>query len=178
MADVHHDDEFRVNQTTPQGSQNNAVEHGHEERDANVGGIMKWLIATGVVAVVSLMLVVGIFKALDHLTDTPSRPSPLYMKGEDRLKNMPGPYIEGLVVKGERAGMTEHLLRMRKRESAELARWQMGKSDPDTWSVPMDEQATRDIPMQPAGDATATDKMFNQGQISDASGGLKRNASR
>jgi hypothetical protein len=174
MADVHHDDEFRVNQTTPQGSQGNAVEHGHEERDANVGGIMKWLIATGVIAAVAMLLVVGIFKGLEYATEQPGRPSPLYQKN----KLPPAPYIEGLVVKGERAGMTEHLFKVRMRESEQLARWQLGESDPHTWSVPMSPQAVRDVPTQPAGDTAATDQMFNQGQLNDASGGLRNDAVR
>ena len=169
MADVHHDDEFRVDQTTPQGSQLDAVEHGHEDRDANVGGIMKWLIGTGILAAVSLALVVGIFKVLDRVTDSPVKPSPMFQEA----KLPPAPYIEGLVVKGERAGMTEHLVRVRQRESQQLAGWKMGESDVHNWSVPLKDSDAAGIAGAPKGDATATDRSFYEGQLSDSSGGLK-----
>lgn len=174
MADMHLDDELRVDQTTPQGSQDNAVDNGHEERDTNVGGIMKWLTGTGILALFTLGLVVGIFKVLDRVTDSQVKPSPMFQ--EQKLP--PAPYIEGLIVKGERAGMTEHQYEVRKRESAELTRWKMGESDPYVWSVPISPDEVKEIPDQPAGDAAATDKMFSAGNFSDASGGLKDNPGR
>lgn len=178
MADKHLDDELRVDQTTPQGSQENAVEHGHEERDANVGGIMKWLVGTGIVAAVALAFVVVIFKTLDRVTDTPSVPSPLLLAPKARLQKVQGPYIEGLVVDGERSGMTEHLLRVRRHESEQLASWKLGESDVYTWSVPLQNSDARGITGAPAGDEAGTDWMFGQGQLSDASGGMKPNPQR
>ena len=185
MADLHHDDELRVDQTTPQGSQENAVEFGHEERDTNVGGIMKWFIGTGLLAVFTLALVVGIFKTLDHVTDSQVKPSPMFV--EDRMP--PAPYIEGLsyrvrdkdgkpIVKHgrdvvHRAGMTEHLMDVREDESKTLQSWNLGESDPYTWSVPMEKIETGEVPQQPGGDEAKTDRMFMDGQLSDASGGMK-----
>lgn len=192
MASGHHgDEELRVDQTTPQGSQDNAVEFGHEERDTNVGGIMKWLIGTGILAVFTLGLVVGIFKVLDHVTDSQVKPSPMFVEAQ----MPPAPYIEGLAftardkhgipIRGgdgvplvDRAGMTEHLQDVREHESAELERWKMGESDPYMWHVPIEKDETKEVPDQPKGDEAKTDKMFEDGQLSDASGGLKDNPGR
>ncbi|HEX8550838.1 MAG TPA: hypothetical protein VF681_04720 [Abditibacteriaceae bacterium] len=175
MADLHLDDELRVDQTTPQGSQDHAVEVGHEERDANVGGIMKWLVGTGAIAVTALILVTGIYKTLETVTNDTTKPPPLYQEA----KLPPAPYIEGLVVEGERAGMTEHLARARTRENDILKnKWKLGETDPDTQQLPLTQNEASEIVGAPKGDTKAVDQMFTQGQISDASGGLRTNVGR
>ena len=178
MADKHLDDELRVDQTTPQGSQDNAVEFGHEERDAHVGGIMKWLVGTGILGAVSLALVVGIFKVLDRVTDSQVAPSPMVVPAKARLVKMPGPYVEGLVVDGQRSGMTEHLLRVRRHESEQLTAWHLGDSDEFTWTVPLKKKDVADVAGSPAGNETDANEMFVRGQLSDSSGGLKHTLER
>ena len=181
MADVHLDDELRVDQTTPQGSQEGGVEVGHEERDAHVGGIMKWLIGVGVLIAVSLALVVGIFKTLESVTNVPTRISPMVQKNRPPV----APYIEGLIVKNqktgedERAGMTEHMNRIRQREADIMdKKWKMGKTDAFNWEVAIDEKQTSEVPGQPKGDKAQTDTMFMSGQLSEGSGGTRLNPRR
>ena len=182
MANVHLDDELRVDQTTPQGSQEGGVEVGHEERDAHVGGIMKWLIGTGVLIVVSLALVVGIFKVLEAVTaEKDARVSPMVVKNRPPV----APYIEGLLVKNpktgenERAGMTEHMNRLRQREAEIMdKKWKMGKTDSFNWELEINENQTREVPGAPTGDKAQTDATFMAGELSEGSGGTRLNPRR
>jgi hypothetical protein len=121
MADLHIDDELRVTQTTPQGSQEDAVEHGHEERDANVGSIMKWLIGVGVFAAATLVGIVILYNVLTAANANRYATPTLYVEQKKPVL----PAIEGLVIGGVRAGMTEHLAAVREREATYLNRWGM-----------------------------------------------------
>jgi hypothetical protein len=138
MADLHIDDELHVTQTTPQGSQDDAVEHGHEERDADVGSIMKWLIGVGVFAAATLVGIAVLYNLLAASNANRYEVPLLYVEQSGPVK----PVIEGLIVGGkdnaahatvggQRAGMTEHLAAVRKREADDLKRWGLNSTDPN-----------------------------------------------
>jgi hypothetical protein len=164
-------DEEHVAQTTPQGSQLDAVEHGHEDRDVNVRSIMGWLTFVGVFTAVTLVGITLLFKTLNAVNSRNDKlPSPLFV--EKQLP--PPPYIEGLIVNGKVHGMTQHLLEVRKRESAMLEKWKLGKSDAQTWSVPISDDMVAEVAKENPRVATeATDEDFLREYPSDGSGGLR-----
>src|SRR2546422_628658 len=63
MASGHpHDEDVAPLETTPQGTQEEGVEQGHEERDVNLRAILGWFAALGAVVVVVVLLLWGVFE--------------------------------------------------------------------------------------------------------------------
>jgi hypothetical protein len=80
MADKHFD-EVAVSETTPQGTQENGVAKGHDERDINLRAIMGWFAGLAVMTVVAFAVMYGMFVLLANREEKQDiLPSPLFAK--------------------------------------------------------------------------------------------------
>ena len=68
MADKHLD-ETLVSVTTPQGTQEQGVESGHDDRDIDIRAVMVWLRSLAIMAIVSILAMWGMFVGLSALQE-------------------------------------------------------------------------------------------------------------
>src|SRR3989442_1046302 len=91
MASGHpHDEDVAPLQTTPQGTQEEGVDFGHEERDVNLGSILGWFAALGAIVGVVVLLLWGVFSMWTQTPNTKDAvPSPVFA----RKRRYPAPLI-------------------------------------------------------------------------------------
>lgn len=78
MADKHHD-ELHVDKTTPQGTQEAGVDHGHENRDVKMRPLMGWFGGLAVLMIVVFLSMWGLFGILaSYESSRDVLPSPLF----------------------------------------------------------------------------------------------------
>jgi hypothetical protein len=79
MADKH-SEETHVTVTTPQGTQEQGVESGHDDRDIDIRAVMIWLRSLAIMAVVAILAMWGMFVGLSALQEKKDVvPSSLYL---------------------------------------------------------------------------------------------------
>jgi len=80
MHDRHHDDEEQAPLfTTPQGTQEGGVEHGHEEKDVTFRPLINWFLLLGAVVIVTVFAVwLGFTFWMEHATRSEKLPSEVY----------------------------------------------------------------------------------------------------
>lgn len=197
----HGHDEVIVSQTTPQGTQENGVEYGHDMRDINVGSIMRWLVGTGVGVGLVLAFLVGLYRYMDNTHDYMDElPSPLFAKNA----KPPVPRIEGFMMADDygplhafpigkaipRDGTPEEMAVVRQEELAKLKSYGLNvvedgrtdlkhghREDPlysDVLRRPIKVTPQQLAAVAAEGPAAApdSDAKFVSGSPSDASGGL------
>ena len=65
--------------TTPQGTQENGVEHGHEHRDLNIRALIAWFVGLFALIFATLLLLWGMFDGLAFWENRKDRlPSPMF----------------------------------------------------------------------------------------------------
>jgi len=85
-----HGEEFVPLETTPQGTQEEGVEYGHEEKDIDLRATLGWFAALGVTVVTVVVLLWGVFELWLHQTPKEELPpSPVFAQGT----RYPAPYI-------------------------------------------------------------------------------------
>src|SRR5687768_8346694 len=91
MADKHLD-ETLVSVTTPQGTQEQGVERGHDDRDIDIRAVMVWLRSLAIMAVVAILAMWGMFAGLSALQEKKDiLPSPLFLT--ERQPAVPEPRL-------------------------------------------------------------------------------------
>jgi len=89
MADKHFD-ELHVTVTTPQGTQEQGVESGHEERDINIRAVMVWFRSLAVLAIGSVLAMWAMFAVLSAFQEPKDiLPSPLFSSAQQAPPPVP-----------------------------------------------------------------------------------------
>ena len=89
MADKHFD-EVEVSETTPQGTQENGVAKGHDERDINLRAIMAWFAGLAVLTIATFVVIYGMFVFLANRERAKDvLPSPLFATREQKRPPAP-----------------------------------------------------------------------------------------
>jgi len=98
----HNEDEFVPLRTTPQGTQAEGVEYGHEEKDLNLRAVLGWFAALGAIVVVVVLLLWGVFTLWTNSgSEKEALPSEVFRRPTVYplpviLPNPPGPGAETL----------------------------------------------------------------------------------
>ena len=167
MPSYLHEDEPLPERTTPQGTQANGVEHGHEERDIDFRATTKWFIGLAVGLALSLAFVwFGLQVTLPMIEGRDRPPSPVfearwnlptprvlpnpYDAPPDRVTSLPQPLL----------GPAGYLQEQLRAESAELDRLEL--QYPGTYEDPnlaglarLPESAVNAVIAKSAGSAAA-----------------------
>ncbi len=88
-----HLDETQVERTTPQGTQERGVTHGHELRDINIASVMRWFAVVAAVAVVSMLLMWGMFAGFAFREGKKDRLLPSQIFATKSQQPPPGPKL-------------------------------------------------------------------------------------
>jgi hypothetical protein len=89
MADKHFD-EVAVNETTPQGTQENGVAKGHDERDINLRAILAWFAGLAVMTILTFAAMYGMFRLLANREEVKDiLPSPLFARQQQKRPPAP-----------------------------------------------------------------------------------------
>lgn len=138
MAHTVHHDERVPERTTPQGSQAEGVEFGHEGRDIDLGSVLGWFAGTAIAVLVSIAVLWGVFKVwAATATRNDVLPSRLFATSPPPPlpRIMPNPRDSGLNPRettpaDPRTDYPETLPQERAREEQELRR--LGITNPTT----------------------------------------------
>jgi len=167
--------DLTADKTTPQGTQENAVLYGHDDRDVFVGSIMRWLVGVGVGAAVLIGILVVLFGVMKRRYEADDRiPSPLFASKQ----LPPKPRIEGFAIYDEygrttepRDGTPEHMAVVREQEAADLKSFGLGETDPDNYSTKITPQMASKLSGKMSVAKAAPKSEDSAGLMSDASGG-------
>jgi hypothetical protein len=146
MANSHdkHFDELEVEETTPQGTQENGVDKGHDERDVDLGAILRWFMGLAALAAVAILGMWGMFVFLAKREEVKDIvPSPLFV-----AQRQPQPPEPRLLPSPWEAGAKE-----RQSENKRLVA--IGLLNPKT-GLPTIPASAMNIGNQPSGSATGT----------------------
>lgn len=165
------DEHVSPSRTMPQGTQENGVEHGHEERDVNLPALIRWGVGLVVLTVAVQLLLWGVFYLLLAREKTKDRfPSQLFVTKQvpplPRL--VPNPVDASERPAGPLQDPMEHLQEFRVREDRSLER--LGLIDSSTGLPHLPDSALEAL--VPPGDRTGARTPLEQPAPSDSSGGL------
>jgi hypothetical protein len=137
MASTAHHDERAPERTTPQGTQEAGVEHGHEAADMDIAQVGGWFLGLAVTVIVAMILLWGTFKWWARTaTHNDELPSQLFTQRmvppEPRILPNPIDYPETQLTnpRADAPDYPESLPGERDREDKELQR--LGLQDHDT----------------------------------------------
>ncbi|MDQ3812335.1 MAG: hypothetical protein M3347_00120 [Armatimonadota bacterium] len=163
-ADKHHE-ELRVERTTPQGTQENGVERGHENRDVKMKPLFRWFGGLAVLTFGTFLLIYGMFTFF-LVRETKKDVLPSRMFAEE--VRPPKPLL--LPRPWEHLKVETQAERRRLSDPKELSAPEAALVDPKTGNPKLPPNAVSMVgPQQPGG----TNQTFNalSQSPSDASGG-------
>lgn len=167
-----HDDHGMPLRTTAQGTQFHSVEQGHEESDASIGQVVKWLAVTLLVVVVSQVVIWGAYEvwlADAKRVDAERMPSAIFSHQEapPLPRVLPNAYDAGQRPLDPLQGPGEYLVEYREREDRALTL--LGLFNPGTGRSQLPGAATQRV-LSGAG-AAPDDRLPGLPAPSDSSGG-------
>jgi hypothetical protein len=173
---THHDDHFVPERTTMQGTLGASVEHGHEEVDVNVRGMLQATAWLAVVVAVCIVLALGFFQFLkgwQERKDVVASPLMRTSRVPPQPRLLPNPVDSPNARQGPQEFLADHLAK----ENVTLDK--LGLRDPTTGAMKLPEalvgQVFPNIPpsvVAPASQGPAIDGLTSP-QPSDASGGTR-----
>jgi hypothetical protein len=144
MASTHaHDDEHGVpKRTTPQGTQEHGVEHGHEERDVNFGALGYWFTVLAMTVALAYVVVWGFYAVVkSQARSAQVLPSELFANRQapPEPRIMPNPKDSGANPMTMVQQYPETIPQHREREAQEMAKY--GLLNPETKEPQLPEAA-------------------------------------
>jgi hypothetical protein len=134
---AHHEEERAPERTTPQGTQESGVAHGHEAADMDIGQVGGWFLGLAVTCLISMVLLWATFRWWSSTTARNDQlPSPLFARREvpppPRILPNPVDYPENQMTnpRADAPDYPETLPGERERQDKALQ--QLGLQDPST----------------------------------------------
>jgi len=190
--------DLTADQTTPQGTQQNAVVYGHDDRDVFVGSVIRWLVGVGIGTAIIIGILAVLFGVMKRGYEANDRiPSPLFVENQipprpriegftifddegksAEMRDVTPDRIEGFTIYGKdgkpikfRDGTPEHLAAVRGYEENTLKKFGLGKVDEHNQSTNITPQMALNLADKiPAAKSAPADEK-SAGLMSDASGG-------